>query len=189
MVLSGLKCNLNEWTSTSYSCDTHLSCTGAWLISPLKICLSPGCYMLSIWMCSLIARATTWQVTQWLSLSCWHGLCHQPRHWAIEMSQDLIPDAGDGLCLLLLSDWRIKGVPGNSCWLFLPGAAAQRGWDMPGSCHCLRKLYSCEGALEKSVWPIRIARTRKVSVKHPGHLHELPLDKWNSTQSFLVPAW
>lgn len=28
--------------------------------------------------------------------------------WAIEMSQGLIPDAGDGLCLLLLSPWRLR---------------------------------------------------------------------------------
>lgn len=39
MVLSGLKCNLNELTFTSYSCDMRPSWTGAWFILSLWRCI------------------------------------------------------------------------------------------------------------------------------------------------------
>lgn len=157
-------------------------------ITSVKIYLSPGCYVPSIWMRSLIPGATTGQVTLLLSLSadmtC--ATSHAIKLLRCHKAWSLMLLTGCASCSCQM--WKIKEVPGNSSWPFLPAppsAAARMGWDVSGSCYCLRKLYNSGVALEKSLWPIRISRAGNVSVKNPRHLHELPLDKWNRTHHSL----
>lgn len=161
-------------------------------ITSVKIYLSPGCYVPSIWMRSLIPGATTGQVTLLLSLSadmtC--ATSHAIKLLRCHKAWSLMLLTGCASCSCQM--WKIKEVPGNSSWPFLPAppsAAARMGWDVSGSCYCLRKLYNSGVALEKSVWPIRISRAGNVSVKNPRHLHEPPVDKWNRTHhSLFLPG-
>lgn len=108
MVLSGLKCNLNEWTSTSCSCDTHLSCSGAWLMSPL---------WRSVWAQAVLCHP--YGCAPWFPEpppGRWLSDCHLAADMACATSHGLSywdvtgpdPDAGDGLCLLLLSHWGLR---------------------------------------------------------------------------------
>lgn len=128
-------------------------------ITSVRLYLSPGCYVPSIWMCSLIPEPgpARWLCYCHLALTglvpapCLELLrCHTTCSWR---------------AVLLL--WRIEEVPvipaGFSCQHH---PVQLQGWG--GTCYCFRELYSCGAALEKSLWPIRITRTRKVSVKTPG---------------------
>lgn len=172
---------------------THLSWTGAWFISPLwrsiwaraVTCHPYGCAPRfpeprpGRWLCYChLAADMTCATRRAIKLL----RCHTT--WSLTLAT--------GCASCSCQTRKIQGVPGNSSRPFLPalpGADARMGWDVPGSCYCLRKLYSCEVALEESVWPAGITGTRNVSVKNLRHLREVPLDKWNLTQSFLVPAW
>lgn len=191
MVLSGLKCNLNELTFTSYSCDMRASWTGAWFI-------------LSLWRCICVHTITRHQyacVTWFLE--------PQPDRWLCycHLTADMTCATGHAVKLLWCdTTWLVTLTMGRaSCFcqtwkikkerklhVIPPGLAAStgkgifphcsshpcpvqlRGWgcDVLGGCYQLRKLYSSEVALKKSVWALGIPRTTNTSVKNEGiHLN------------------
>lgn len=156
MVLSGLKCNLNEWTSTSYSCDTHLSWTGAWFISALWRSVWAQAVTCHPYGCAprfLEPRPGRWLSYCHLAADMTCATSHATELLRCHTTWSPVLVEGCASCSCHGED---EAVPGNSCWLFLPappGAAARMDWDGLGRARELSlleevvQLWGCLGEI------------------------------------------